>query len=109
MGARSLLQPEKKSSSHLSGGCEIVIMTGKKVLVVCMAGALSLLQPEKKSSIRLSGGCAIVITTGEKKTSSRLFGGCVITTISTMGPIYAKSSDFYAKLNVSNLNKTNLY
>ncbi len=25
------------------------------------------------------------------------------------GPIYAKSSDFYAKLNVLNLNVTNLY
>ncbi len=29
------------------------------------------------------------------------------TTISTTGPIYAKSSDFYAKLNVSNLNVMN--
>jgi hypothetical protein len=47
-GARSLLRPEK-SSSCLSGGCAIVIMTGKK------------------SSSRLSGGCAIVITTGNKK------------------------------------------
>ncbi len=28
-GARSLLQPEKKSSSHLSGGCAIVITTRK--------------------------------------------------------------------------------
>ncbi len=46
--ARSLLRPEKKSSSHLSGKCAIVIMTGKK------------------SSSRLSGGCAIVITTGKK-------------------------------------------
>ncbi len=63
---------------------------------------------EKKSSSRLSDGCAIVITTG-KKSSSRLSGGCVITTNSTTGPIYAKSSDFYAKLNVSNLNVTNLY
>ena len=59
----------KKSSSHLSGRCAIVITTGKK------------------SSSRLSGGCVIVITTG-KKSSSR---------------------DFYAKLNVSNLNVTNLY
>jgi hypothetical protein len=31
------------------------------------------------------------------------------TTISTTGLIYAKSSDFYAKLNVSNLNVMNLY
>ncbi len=29
-GARSLLRPEKKSSSRLSGGCMINIMTGKK-------------------------------------------------------------------------------
>ncbi len=64
--------------------------TGKKVLVVCLAGARSLLRPEKKSSSRLSGGCAI-------------------TTISTRGLIYAKSSNFFAKLNVSNLNVTNLY
>ncbi len=41
----------------------------------------------KKSSSRLSGGCAIVITTGKK----------------------SSSCDFYAKLNVSNLNVTNLY
>ena len=44
-----------------------------------------------------------------RKKSSRLSGGCAITTISTTGPIYAKSYDFYAKLNVSNLNVTNLY
>ena len=81
----------------------IAITTGKKeVLVVFLAGARSLLRPEKSSS-RLSGGCAIAITTGYKK-SSRLSGGCAIATISTTGPIYAKSSDFYAKLNVSNLN-----
>ncbi len=62
----------------------------------------------KKSSSRLSGGCVIVITT-RKKSSSRLSGGCAITNISTTGPIYAKSFDFDAKLNVSNLNVTNLY
>ncbi len=38
-GARSLLRPEKKSFSRLSGGCMIVITTGKIVLVVCLAGA----------------------------------------------------------------------
>ncbi len=42
---------------------------------------------EKISSSRVSGGCAKAIRTG-KKNSSR---------------------DFYAKLNVSNLNVTNLY
>ncbi len=87
----SLLRPEKKSSSRLSGGCAIIITTGKK------------------SSSRLSGGCAIVIMTGKKKLSSRLSGGCAITTVSTTGPIYTKSSDSYAKLNVLNLNVTNLY
>ncbi len=55
------------------------VVPEKKVLVVCLVGAQSLLRPEKKSSSCLSGGCAI-------------------TTISTTGPIYAKSSDFYAKL-----------
>ncbi len=38
----------KKSSSYLSGRCAIVITTGKKVLVICLAGAQSLLQPKKK-------------------------------------------------------------
>ncbi len=32
----------------------------KKVLVVCLVGARSLLRLEKKSSSRLSGGCAII-------------------------------------------------
>ncbi len=45
----NLLQPEKKDS------------------VVCLADTRSLLRPEKKSSSRLSGGCAIVITTRKKK------------------------------------------
>ncbi len=43
------LRAEKKSSSRLSGGCAIAIMTGKK------------------RSIHLSGGCTIVITSGKKK------------------------------------------
>ncbi len=45
-----------KSSSRLSGGCAIIITTGKK------------------SSSSLSGRCAIIIMT-EKKSSSRLSGG----------------------------------
>ena len=45
----------------------MVIMTGKKkVPVFCLAGARSLLRLEKKSSSRLSGGCAIAITTRKK-------------------------------------------
>ncbi len=79
-GGKVLLRPEK-NSSHLSGRCAIIITTGKKVLVVIV------IMTGKKSSSRLSGGCAIVITTG-KKSSSR---------------------DFYAKLNVLNLNVMNLY
>ncbi len=69
----------KKSSSRLSGGCGIIIMSGKKkVLVFCLAGAQLLLRPElKKSSSRLSGRCGIVITSGKKK-FSRLSGGCAI-------------------------------
>ena len=94
--------------SFITAGKKKVLVGKKKVLVICLAGAQSLLRPEKKSSSRLSGGCAIAITT-KKKISSRLSGGCAITTISTTGPIYAKSSDFYAKLNVLNLNVTNLY
>ena len=39
-GARSLLRPEKKS--RLSGGCAIIITTGKqKDTVVCLVGARS--------------------------------------------------------------------
>ncbi len=77
----SFITTGNKSSSCLSGVCAIVITTGKKVLfaIVITSG--------KKSSSRLSGGCAIVITTGKK----------------------SSSHDFYAKLNVSNLNVTNLY
>ncbi len=56
---RDCYYDRKKSSSLLSGGCAIVIMT------------------EKKSSSRLSGGCGIIITTGKKRYSC-LSGGCVI-------------------------------
>ena len=97
---------KKKRYSRLSGGCAIIITTGKiKVLVICLAGARSILRLEKKKSCCLSGGCAIVITTG-KKSSGRLSGGCAI--VITTGK---KKSihDFYAKLNVLNLNVTNLY
>ncbi len=48
----------------------------------------SLLRPEKKSSSRLSGGVRDRYYDRKKKSSSR---------------------DFYAKLNVSDLNVTNLY
>ena len=43
-GARSLFRPEKKRYSRLSGGCAIIITTGKKKdTVVCLAGARSCL------------------------------------------------------------------
>ncbi len=105
---------EKKDTVVCLAGVRSLLRPEKKVLVVCLVGARSVWRVrdryyhQKKNSSRLSGGCAIVIKTG-KKSSSCLSGGCAITTISTTGPIYAKSSDFYAKLNVSNLNVTNLY
>ncbi len=79
---------KKKRYSRLSGGCILVITTGKK------------------SSCHLSGGCAIIITTGKKNISSRLSGGCAIV---IMTGKKSSSRDFYVKLNVSNLNVTNLY
>jgi hypothetical protein len=51
---------KKKSFSCLSGGCAIVITTGKKKV------------------LELSGRCAIVITAGKRKRYSRLSGGCSI-------------------------------
>ena len=60
-GVRLLLRPEKTSSSRLSGGCAIVITTGKK------SSICNQYYDQKKNSSRLSGGCAIVITTGKKK------------------------------------------
>ncbi len=68
-------------------------------------GARSLLRAEKKkfkSSVWWVRDCYY----DQKKKSS---SGCAITTISTTGPVYAKSSNFYSKLYVSNLNVTNLY
>ena len=77
-GCAIVITTGKKSSSCLSGGCAIIITTGKKkVLVICLAGARLLLflpqvrftrnHPIFKNSSCLSGGCAIVITTGKKK------------------------------------------
>ncbi len=59
--------PKKKSSSGLSGGCAIVIMTGKKSSSRLSGGCAIAITTEKKNSSRLSGGCAIVIKTGKKK------------------------------------------
>ncbi len=65
---------------------QIAITSRKKVIV------------GKKSSSHLSGRCAIVITTGKKSARSLL-----------RQEKKSSSRDFYAKLNVSNLNVTNLY
>ena len=54
-----------------------------------------------------SGGKKVLVCYYDRKKSSRLSGGCAITTISTTGPIYAKSSNFYAKLNVEIVLRTN--
>ncbi len=91
----------KKSSSCLSGGCvsfwfwreigSFFVVAGKfyynrkkKDTVICLAGARSLLPPEKKVPvICLAGAQSLLrpekkfVTTGKKKSSSRLSGGCV--------------------------------
>ncbi len=54
---------KKKGFSRPSGGCAIIIMTGKKKSC-CLSG---IIKTGKKSSSRQSGGCAIAITTGKKK------------------------------------------
>ena len=78
-GARSLLRPEKKSSSRLSGECAIVITTEeKKYTVVCLAGAQSLLRPEKKEDTVVCLAGARSLLRSEKKSSSRLSGGFAI-------------------------------
>jgi hypothetical protein len=51
----------------LLGAQSLFSTTGKKDTVVCLVGARSLLRPEKKRYSRLSGGCVIIITTGKKK------------------------------------------
>ncbi len=96
MGARLLLQPEKKvllflpghkqhqnskvkkRYSRLSGRCAIIITTGKKVLVICLEGAQSLIRPEKQK-IQLSvWQVRDCYYDRKKKSSSRVSGGCAI-------------------------------
>jgi hypothetical protein len=52
-GCAIVITTGKKSSSRLTGGCAIVITYDrkKKVLVVCLEGARSLLRPEKKNLV----------------------------------------------------------
>ncbi len=59
----------------------------------------------KKRSSHLSGRCVIVITTGKKKFKSSVWQ---VRDLIMTGK-KSSSHDFYAKLNVSNLNVTNLY
>jgi hypothetical protein len=72
-GAQSLLRPEKKSSSRLSGGCMIVITTGKKSSSCLLGPARS--NYDRKKKIQLSVHCYAVPNTTEKKKKS---GGCAI-------------------------------
>ncbi len=65
--ARLSLRPEKISSSRLSGGCPILITTGKKSSSRLSGGCAIVITTRKKSSSCLSGGCAIVVTVGKKK------------------------------------------
>ena len=63
--SRSLLRPEKKRYSRLSGECAIIITTGKKIdTIVCLVGARSLLRPEKKDTVVCLAGCAVVSVFG---------------------------------------------
>ncbi len=66
---------KKKSSSRLSGGCAIAIMTGKKNLVVCLAGVRSLLRPKKKKVLVVFLAGARSLLRLEKESSSHLSGG----------------------------------
>ncbi len=65
-GARSLLRPEKSASS-LTGGCAIVVTTGKKSSSRLSGGCVIVIMTGKIRSSHLSGGCTIVIMTGKKK------------------------------------------
>ncbi len=53
-GARSLLRPEKKSSSRLSGGCGIIITTGKKKIQLSVWRVRNLYYDRKKKKIQSS-------------------------------------------------------
>ena len=63
----AIMTGEKKSSNRLSGRCVIVIMIGKKkVLVVCLAGARSLLRPEKKDTVVCLAGARSLLRPEKK-------------------------------------------
>ncbi len=101
----------KKSSSRLSGGlcCCVSFWFWREIGSFFVVAGKFYYNRKKKCSSCLSGRlcCCVsfVITTG-KKSSSHLSGGCAIV-ITTRKKSY--SHVFYAKLNVSNLNVTNLY
>ena len=116
MSAQSLLQPEKKPEKkrygHLSGGCVIVITTGKKrycrlsggcaivittgrkkETVFCLAGARSLLRTENKKVPVVCLACARSLLRPEnKKSSSCLSGGCAIAITSGKKKRYSRLS-----------------
>jgi hypothetical protein len=86
-----LLRPEKKRYSRLSGGCTIIITTGKKRYffvvagkfcydrkkkdtVVCLAGALLLLRPEKKDTVVCLVGARSLLQPEKKDTVVCLVG-----------------------------------
>ena len=78
----------------------------KKVLVVCLAGAQSLLRPEKKVLVVFLVGAQSLIRPEKKE----VLVVCLAGARSLLQPKKKSSSrDFYVKLNVSNLNVTNLY
>ena len=91
-GARSLLRPENKSSSHLSGGCAIIITTKKKSSSHLSSGCAIVITTGKKSSSHLSGGWAIVITTGKKKVLVVCLVGCAVVSVFGSGDYDRKKS-----------------
>ncbi len=83
--------------------CQFLVLAGNGQFFCCSEKKVLV---GKKSSSRLSGRCAIVITTGKKK----VLVICLAGARSLLRPEKKNPSrDFYAKLNVSNLNVTNLY
>ena len=78
---KSFITTGKKSSSHLSGGCTIIIMTGKKDTVVCLAGARSLLRPEKKDTVVCLLGARFWRLQPKKKDTVVCLVGCAVVSV----------------------------
>ncbi len=75
-GCAMVITTGKKSSSRLSGGCAIIITTGIKKYSRLSVWRVrnNYYDRKKNNSSRLSGWCAIVITTGKKDTVVCLAG-----------------------------------